>query len=246
MCPAAASCRYRTAACCDLSGKGMRQGASPQKSHLSVCVSLVTGRPSNLARHSGDSGIVLGLRRFGTAPVSSGPCLRGLPVLVTKAVCMYFLGYLVHRRKVQAGSASGGDGGGDDAAEGPHFRRGQAVNTRHLADKKLRGRLEHTETLAEEAASGAAAAYQWLMPAAAGGLEAEGMERTWRFSQAAIVQGAPPLPRPYPPPRRPQSPQKLPSVLDTSCPTRSQSQRRSAVAGSSHWRMLGGLPGGWS
>lgn len=29
---------------------------------------------------------------------------------------------------------------------------------------------------------------EWLLPAEAGELEAEGMERTWRFSQADIVQ----------------------------------------------------------
>ncbi len=74
-------------------------------------------------------------------------------------------------------------------AGGAQFRRGQPVNTKQLADKKLRGRLEHTEALAEEAASSAAAAHQWLMPSFGGSLEAEGMERTWRFSQTAIVQG---------------------------------------------------------
>lgn len=89
------------------------------------------------------------------------------------------------RRKTQAGS--GGDGSGSKGGDG--FRRGSAINTKQLADKKLRGRLEHTEALAEEAASSAAAAHQWLMPTSGGSLEAEGMERTWRFSQAAIVQG---------------------------------------------------------
>jgi len=40
-----------------------------------------------------------------------------------------------------------------------------------------------------EATASAAQADEWLLPAEAGGLEAEGMERTWRFKQDAIVQG---------------------------------------------------------
>ena len=74
----------------------------------------------------------------------------------------------------------------------PKFRRGLPVATRKLADKKLRGRLRHTEALAEEAAASAAKAHQWLLPDAAGSLEAEGMERTWRFGQSDIVQGEQP------------------------------------------------------
>ena len=75
----------------------------------------------------------------------------------------------------------------------PKFWRGLPVATRKLADKKLRGRLRHTEALAEEAAASAAKAHQWLLPDAAGSLEAEGMERTWRFGQSDIVQGAWPM-----------------------------------------------------
>ena len=40
-----------------------------------------------------------------------------------------------------------------------------------------------------EATASAAQADEWLLPAEAGGLEAEGMERTWRFKQDAIAQG---------------------------------------------------------
>ena len=58
-----------------------------------------------------------------------------------------------------------------------------------MADKKLKGKLKHTEALAEEAAASAAEAYRWLLPDAGGSLEAEGMERTWQFSQSQIVQG---------------------------------------------------------
>ena len=52
-----------------------------------------------------------------------------------------------------------------------------------INDKKLRGKIQHTERLSSEAALAAAKTDQWLLPAEAGTLEAEGMERTWRFSQ---------------------------------------------------------------
>ena len=55
-----------------------------------------------------------------------------------------------------------------------------------IADKKLKGRLQHVERLAQEAAEAAARAEEWLLPAEAGGLEAEGMEQTWRFQQVGI------------------------------------------------------------
>lgn len=42
--------------------------------------------------------------------------------------------------------------------------------------------------LFKDAQRAAAAVDDWLLPAAAGSLEAEGMERTWRFQQADIVQ----------------------------------------------------------
>ncbi len=63
------------------------------------------------------------------------------------------------------------------------FKRGAAVATRAIADKKLKGQLRHSEKLAAEAAYKAAKAEQWLLPEEAGTLEAEGLERTWRFSQ---------------------------------------------------------------
>lgn len=43
--------------------------------------------------------------------------------------------------------------------------------------------MRHTERLNSEAAVTAAKTDEWLLPAEAGTLEAEGMERTWRFSQ---------------------------------------------------------------
>ena len=54
-----------------------------------------------------------------------------------------------------------------------------------IADKKLKGRMQHTERLNSEAAVAAAKTDEWLLPAEAGTLEAEGMERTWRFSQVS-------------------------------------------------------------
>lgn len=53
-----------------------------------------------------------------------------------------------------------------------------------ITDKKLKGKMRHTERLNSEAAVAAAKTDEWLLPAEAGTLEAEGMERTWRFSQA--------------------------------------------------------------
>jgi len=63
------------------------------------------------------------------------------------------------------------------------FRRGEPVATRTIPDKKLKGQLRHSEKLAAEAAYKAAKAEEWLLPPEAGILEAEGLERTWRFSQ---------------------------------------------------------------
>ncbi len=59
-------------------------------------------------------------------------------------------------------------------------------NQEQIADKKLKGRMQHTERLNSEAAVAAAKTDEWLLPAEAGTLEAEGMERTWRFSQVCL------------------------------------------------------------
>jgi U3 small nucleolar RNA-associated protein 7 len=77
-------------------------------------------------------------------------------------------------------------------------------------DKKLRGELTAAETLVDKAALAAAKVWraasttpgcrpdascraqveQWLLPAEAGVLEAEGMERTYRFSQEQMALAA--------------------------------------------------------
>ena len=69
------------------------------------------------------------------------------------------------------------------------FKRGEPIATKQLPDRKLKGKLRYSEKLVGEAAADAAQADEWLLPSEAGALEAEGMERTWRFSQEAIVQG---------------------------------------------------------
>ena len=78
----------------------------------------------------------------------------------------------------------------EDRARAAKFRRGLPVATRSIGDRKLRGQLRASEKLAADAAAQAAQAEAWLLPNEAGGLEAEGLERTWRFSQV------PPLPFP--------------------------------------------------
>ena len=58
--------------------------------------------------------------------------------------------------------------------------------TRKISDRKLKGQLRYSEKLAAEAAQKAAKAEEWLLPNEAGVLEAEGLERTWRFSQVRL------------------------------------------------------------
>ncbi len=75
-----------------------------------------------------------------------------------------------------------------DPTSAPSYVRGPALATKAITDKKLRGRLRHSEALAAEAAASAAAAHTWLLPSAPGGLEAEPgtLERTYKVSQADL------------------------------------------------------------
>ena len=66
------------------------------------------------------------------------------------------------------------------------FNRGDAVATKGLKDRKLKGQLKHNERMVEDATKAAAKIDQWLLPETAGELEAEGMEQTWRFAQACL------------------------------------------------------------
>ena len=63
------------------------------------------------------------------------------------------------------------------------FSRGAKVGTRRIEDKKLKAQLQYGERLASEATVAAARADEWLLPHGAGGIEVEGMERTYQLSQ---------------------------------------------------------------
>ena len=56
-----------------------------------------------------------------------------------------------------------------------------------IGDRKLKGKLRHTERAIAESGRGAARIGAWLAPAEAGILEAEGAEETWQFRQEAIA-----------------------------------------------------------
>jgi len=60
-------------------------------------------------------------------------------------------------------------------------------NPPQIMDKKLKGKLRYSESLVRSAQAHAAKVDSWLLPGEAGALEAEGMERTWRFQQGDIV-----------------------------------------------------------
>lgn len=64
------------------------------------------------------------------------------------------------------------------------FKRGPAVATRGIPDKKLKSKMRYSERLADEAAYTAAKAEKWLLPSEPGELEVESMERTWQIQQA--------------------------------------------------------------
>ncbi len=65
------------------------------------------------------------------------------------------------------------------------YKRGEANQIEKIKDRKLKLRLERANDLAKEAANKAALS-EILLPSEAGYLEAEGMEKTQRFSQAQI------------------------------------------------------------
>ena len=63
------------------------------------------------------------------------------------------------------------------------FSRAGKAPTRRLADRKLKAQLQYGERLASEAAVAAARADEWLLPHDTGGIEVEGMERTYQLKQ---------------------------------------------------------------
>lgn len=67
------------------------------------------------------------------------------------------------------------------------FSRGEAVATRAIHDKKLKGKLRHTERITRAAQAAATKVERWLLTEDVGTLEAEGLEQTWRFKQPDII-----------------------------------------------------------
>ncbi|KAL2324939.1 hypothetical protein Fmac_023997 [Flemingia macrophylla] len=68
------------------------------------------------------------------------------------------------------------------------YLRGEGANLEVLKDKKLKSQLAVKEELYGKSAKVAAKAEKWLMPSEGGYLEAEGIEKTWRFKQEAIAR----------------------------------------------------------
>jgi hypothetical protein len=67
------------------------------------------------------------------------------------------------------------------------FMKGAPVrDIKKIADRKTKAHVRYAETLADDAATNAALHEKWLLPSAPGAIEAEGMERTYRFSQRDI------------------------------------------------------------
>lgn len=87
-----------------------------------------------------------------------------------------------------APSAGAGGGGAGQQKKNKRPRLHEPEYVRHVKDKKLRGKLTHSEALLRESAKAAAKVGEWLLPPSGGLLEAEGpMERTWRFKQDDIL-----------------------------------------------------------
>ena len=71
----------------------------------------------------------------------------------------------------------------------PHCTPHPTPHLLQIEDKKLKGRLRYSERVFADAQLQAAKVDEWLLPADAGALEADGpLEQTWRFSQQEIVQ----------------------------------------------------------
>ncbi|KAK1420634.1 hypothetical protein QVD17_22385 [Tagetes erecta] len=67
------------------------------------------------------------------------------------------------------------------------YQRGEGADLESLKDKKLKGKLKDKEELFKKSANAAVKAEKWLMQTEEGRLEAEGIEKTWRFSQQSIA-----------------------------------------------------------
>ncbi|KAG0459575.1 hypothetical protein HPP92_022703 [Vanilla planifolia] len=96
-------------------------------------------------------------------------------------------------RRLYVGSGRNKTGGEQDAFDeldpkAKKYLRGDAANLGVIRDKKLKGQLLDKEKLYGQTAKAAAKAEKWLMPTEVGYLEAEGLEKTWRFKQETILQ----------------------------------------------------------
>lgn len=106
--------------------------------------------------------------------------------------------------KNNAGGAGAGAGGGGDMIEqmqarekrlkrelnarAQKFAVGAPVNAKKIADRKTKAHVRYAESLADQAVTDAALHEKWLLPSTPGMIEAEGMERTYRFQQAEIAK----------------------------------------------------------
>ncbi|RUS21227.1 hypothetical protein BC937DRAFT_93282 [Endogone sp. FLAS-F59071] len=72
-------------------------------------------------------------------------------------------------------------------AKMPKYQRGQPVRVRNIKDRKLKGNIKKQERKFHDAAYKAASS-ELLLTEEAGYLEAEGMERTYKFTQEQLIQ----------------------------------------------------------
>ncbi|PNW74954.1 hypothetical protein CHLRE_12g502800v5 [Chlamydomonas reinhardtii] len=75
----------------------------------------------------------------------------------------------------------------DVAETAKRLKRGPGVDLKSITDKKLKGKLRRAENVFAASQKKAVQISEWLLPASAGALEAEGVERTWNFKQQDIV-----------------------------------------------------------
>ncbi|CAF1935568.1 unnamed protein product [Brassica napus] len=68
------------------------------------------------------------------------------------------------------------------------YLRGEGANLETLKDKKLKTQLASRENLYGKSAKAAAKIEKWLLPASAGYLETDGLEKTWRVKQTDIAK----------------------------------------------------------
>lgn len=107
-------------------------------------------------------------------------------------------------KKNNEGGAGAGAGGGGDMIEQMQAREkrlkrelnaraqkfvvGAPVNAKKIADRKTKAHVRYAEVLADQAVTDAALHEKWLLPSTPGIVEAEGMERTYRFQQSEIAK----------------------------------------------------------